>query len=228
MAAHVTLTLDTTAPAGVSVSINSGAATATSATVTLTIGTSDGDTSGYSMKIYGDVSDSAAPSEYRAVEGNAPWISYATSKSVDLSSGDGSKTVRVKVRDDVGNASSEATDAITLDTTLPVVTITAGPSVTKISKVATFDTATFDFEVDVAFEEYKVKAVANSGSAHTTGTQIPTTAGSTNVSGAAGGYAAETPITVTVKGADLETASAGDGAKTVKVFAKDAAGNWSA
>jgi hypothetical protein len=32
---------------------------------------------------------------------------------------------------------------------------------------------------------------------------------------------------VTIKGTDLETASAGDGAKTVKVFVQDLAGNWS-
>ena len=32
---------------------------------------------------------------------------------------------------------------------------------------------------------------------------------------------------VTINGADLETASAGDGVKIVKVFVKNAAGTWS-
>jgi hypothetical protein len=227
MASFVTLTLDTTAPAGVSVLINSGDAATASRDVTLTIGTSDGTTTGYSVKIYGDVDDSHAPSEYRAVEANAPWVSYATSKSVRLSTGDGSKTVRIKIRDDVGNASGEATDAITLDTTVPEVTVTAGPSATRLSKVTGFDTVTFTWEADETFDEYKVKVVANGSAAHGTGTQLPTTAGSANVAGSAGGYPAATGITTTVKGADLETASAGDGAKVVKVFVKDQTGSWS-
>lgn len=227
MAAHVSITLDTTAPGGVTVSVNSGDAATASRDVVLTISTTDGDTTGYQVKIYGDVDDAFATSEYRAAEANAPWVSYATSKNVRLSTTDGSKTVKIKVRDDVGNASSEATDSITLDSTVPVVTVTAGPSAAKISKVTSFDTVTFDWEADDTFDEYKVKVVANSGAAHSTGTQVPTTAGSSNVAGSAGGYPAETTITTTVKGADLETASAGDGAKVVKVFVKDSTGNWS-
>lgn len=229
MAAHFTLTLDTTAPGGVSVSVNGGDAATNDPDVTLTIATTDagGAPSGYQMKVYGDLDDSEAPSEYRAAEGDAPWISFSTSKAVKLSSGDGSKTVRIKVRDDVGNASSEATDAITLDTDVPTVSITAGPSASRISKAASFDTITFDWEADAGFEAYKVKVVANSGAAHSTGTQIPTTAGSANVAGSAGSYPAETTIETTVKGADLETASAGDGDKIVKVFVQDGSGFWS-
>lgn len=227
MAAHVSITLDTTAPGGVTVSVNSGDAATASRDVVLTISTTDGDTTGYQVKIYGDVDDAFATSEYRAAEANAPWVSYATSKNVRLSTTDGSKTVKIKVRDDVGNASSEATDSITLDSTVPVVTVTAGPSAAKISKVTSFDTVTFDWEADDTFDEYKVKVVANSGAAHSTGTQVPTTAGSSNVAGSAGGYPAETTITTTIKGADLETASAGDGAKVVKTFVKDSTGNWS-
>jgi hypothetical protein len=40
--------------------------------------------------------------------------------------------------------------------------------------------------------------------------------------------AADASISCTINGADLETASSGDGAKIVKVFVKDASGNWSA
>jgi hypothetical protein len=229
MASYISLTLDTTAPGGVSVTVNGGDAATSDDDVTLTIATTDdgGSPTGYQMKVYGDVDDDEAQSEYRAAEGDAPWISFATSKSVKLSSGDGSKTVKVKVRDDVGNASSEATDSITLDTSVPVVTVTSGPSAAKISKVSSFDTVTFDWEADAGFDEYKVKVVATTGAAHSTGTQIPTTAGSSNVSGTAGDYPAETTITTTIKGADLETASAGDGAKVLKVFTKDENGFWS-
>lgn len=225
MASYTTITLDTTVPAGVTVSINSGDPTTTTRDVTLTIATSDSPTTGYQMKIYGDVDDAFDTANYRTLEANAPWISYATSKSVRLTTGDGSKTVRIKIRDDVGNASAEATDAISLDTTVPVVTVGA-PSVTKISKISTFDTATFSWTTDIAAVEYKVKVVPATNSTHTQGTQLPTTAGSANVAGVEA-ISAGAGKTTTVKGADLETASAGDGDKIIKVFVKNAAGTWS-
>jgi len=227
MASSFLLELDTTAPGSPAVSINSGATFTIDDDVTLGISTSDGDTTGYSMKIYGDVDDSFATSEYRASEANAPWITFNGTKSVRLSATDGSKTVRVKIRDDVNNVSSEATDSITLDTTAPQVTVTSGPTPNTISKQTGKRTSTFDWQADAAFEAYKIKVVTNASDAHTAGTQIPTTAGSTNMSGSAGGYPATTPITSTIDGADLETASAGDGNKRVKVFVQDAAGNWS-
>lgn len=72
---------------------------------------------------------------------------------------------------------------------------------------------------------YKVKVVPASGSLHTEGTQIPLTAGSTNMSGAAVSGGAS--VTSTIKGTDLKTASAGDDEKEIKIFGQDAAGNWS-
>lgn len=227
MASSFLLELDTTAPGSPAVVIEAGATFTIDRDVDLAISTSDGDTTGYSMKIYGDVDDAFATSEYRAIEANAPWISFAATKSVRVSSGDGSKTIRIKIRDDVNNASSEATDAITLDTTAPQVTVTSGPTPNVISKQTGKRTSTFIWESDAAFEEYKIKVVSAGTDAHTAGTQIPTTAGSTNMSGTAGGYPATTGITSTIDGADLESASAGDGNKRVKVFVKDAAGNWS-
>ena len=47
------------------------------------------------------------------------------------------------------------------------------------------------------------------------------------MSGEALNYPATTGITSVIDGRDLETASAGDGVKVVKVFVKDDAGNWS-
>ena len=225
MASYTTITLDTTVPAGVTVSINSGDGTTTSRDVTLTIATSDSPTTGYQMKIYGDVDDSFDTANYRTLEANAPWISYATSKSVRLTAGDGSKTVRIKIRDDVGNASAESTDVISLDTTVPVVTVGA-PSVTKISKISTFDTVTFAWTSDIAVTEYKVKVVPATNSTHTQGTQLGTAADSANVAGVEA-ISAGAGKTTTVKGADLETASAGDGDKIIKVFVKNSAGTWS-
>jgi len=225
MASYFTLTKDTLGPAGTSVSIESGAAYATNQIVNLTIGTSDTPVTGYQMKIWGNV-DVAYDANIQATEGASAWQTYATSKQIKLSATDGSKTIHCRIRDDVYNEGSDDTDSITLDTTVPVATIT-GPDVNKISKIATKDTSSFSFTCDAIFNEYKVKVVGSTGAAESTGTLIPTTAGSTNMSGNAGNYPASTPINCSIKGADLETASAADGDKIIKVFVKDASGLWS-
>lgn len=217
MASYFNLTLDTTGPQNVAVVINSGAAKTASTTVTLAITTDDVDTTGYQMKIWGIAS--------AANEADASWETFQASKQVVLSSGDGSKTVYVKLRDDVHNVSSSASDSITLDTTVPVVTVT-GPDYAKISKVAGKDTSTITFQSDTAFVAYKVCVVTSSSDTQSLGTTIPTTNGSTNTSGS-GTFAANTDITVTIKGADLELASGGDGTKIVKVFVKDSEDDWS-
>jgi len=226
MASYFTLTLDTTGPASPSISLDGGAEYATAQLVTATIGTTDTPTTGYQMKIWGDV-DTTHNASIQTTEGASAWITYSTSQQVKLSSGDGSKTVYLKIRDDVYNESSQASDTIILDMTLPVVTV-SNVSATKISKVSGKDEMTFQFSSDSIFDEYKVKVVATSGAANGTGTQIGTTNGSANVSGSTGNYPAATPITVTIKGADLEIASGGDGDKIIKVFVLDDAGNWSA
>lgn len=224
MANNFNLTLDTTAPADVALNIDSSAAYAGSQTVTAQPSTSDGVTTSYQMKIYGDV-DAANDANIQTTEGASAWIAYSTSQSVKLSSGDGSKTLRLKIRDDVGNTSGEVTHAITLDTTVPVATISVAASPTKISKIATFDTSTFSFQSDTAIQAWKVKVVPATGSIESAGTTIPVTAGSTNTTG--GALAATTNQSVTIKGTDLETASSGDGTKIVKVFVQDLSGLWS-
>lgn len=224
MASTFNLTLDTTAPAGVALDINTGASYATGPAVTAQPSTTDGVTTSYQMKIWGSV-DPAANANIQTTEGASAWITYSTSQAVTLSSGDGSKTLNVRVRDDVGNQSSSASKSITLDTTVPVSTISVAASPTKISKLATFDTCTFSFQADVAIQAWKVKVVPSGGSTESAGTTIPTTAGSANTTG--GALAATTNQSVTIKGTDLETASSGDGAKIVKVFTQDLAGNWS-
>jgi hypothetical protein len=52
---YFTLTYDNTGPASPTVSLNSGATYATNVLITATIGTSDGTTTGYQMKIWGDL-----------------------------------------------------------------------------------------------------------------------------------------------------------------------------
>ncbi|MBO0962388.1 hypothetical protein J1P26_22050 [Neobacillus sp. MM2021_6] len=221
----VYLTLDTTSPANPSLSILGGATFATAQLVDLTIGTTDSDKSGYQMKVWGDV-DTAYDTNIKATDALSTWITFNNSKQVKLSAGDGSKTVYVKIRDDVYNESSIASDGITLDTSIPTVTVT-NPDVNKISKMAGKNESSFTFTVDKQFGEYKVKVVSSTGAAESTGATIGTANGSTNTSGNVGSYPAGTPITVKITGVDLETASSGDGQKVIKVFAKDMTGKWS-
>ena len=217
MANYFNLTLDTTAPSGVTLSINGGAEYTTSTAVTLDIGCSDEATTGYQMKIWGI--------DGVATESDASWETYSTSKSVTLPTGDGQKTVSVKVRDDVYNESATATDTITLNTTVPTVTIT-GPDVSKISKTEGKDECTFSFSSDTEFVEYKVKVVPSISSLNTAGESIGTTNGSTNMSGT-GTFAANTSITSVINGNDLDAADSGDGQKIIKVFVKTSVGIWS-
>lgn len=226
MAAYFTLTLDTTAPANPSISLEGGATYATQQLINATIGTSDSPTTNYQMLIWGDV-DNTENANIQTTEGSSSWITYSTSQQVKLSSGDESKTIYLKIRDNVYNVSSQASDSITLDTDLPTVTI-GTPDATVISKQTGKNESTFTWQASELFDEYKIKAVPATGSPHDAGTQIPTTDGSSNMSGNAGDYPAGTNITSKIKGTDLETASAGDGAKIVKVFVKDKSGQWSA
>lgn len=218
MASYFNLTLDTLAPSGLTLAINDGALYATSTAVKLTIAVEDESTTGYQMKIWGI--------DRVADESSANWENFAPSKSVNLTSGDGLKTVYIKVRDDVGNESAQVSDTITLNTAVPVVTIT-GPDKSKISKVSGFNTAIINFTADVEFEEYKVCVVPQSNSTQDAGTLIPTDGGSINTSGSSGEYPASENIQVTITGTDLEAAASGDGVKIVKVFVKTAAGIWS-
>lgn len=220
MASYFNLTLDTLAPSGLAVHLNGDDIYTTTATVQMTLDLTDGVTTGYQMKIWGveGVED----------EGSATWETYAASKSITLPTGDGLKTVHVKVRDSVGNETAAATDSITLDTAVPTVTVT-GPDNSTISEVEGFDKAVINFMSDIAFVEYKVCVVPATSSTQDAGTVIPTTAGSINTSGTSDDepYEANTNIQVTIDGTDLKTASSGDGVKIVKVFVRNAAGTWS-
>lgn len=217
MASYFNLILDTLAPSGLTLQINGGAQYTTAQEVTLTISVDDADTSGYQMKIWGI--------NGATTETNASWETYTTSKTVTLPTGDGLKTIYIKVRDDVYNESSSVSSSITLNTSVPTVTIT-GPDVTRISKVSPKNVSTFSFISDSNFTEYKVKVVPSGASLQDAGISIGTSGGSTNMSGS-GTFEANTAITCKIYGSDLETASSGDGAKIIKVFVKNDAGTWS-
>ena len=217
MASYFNLVLDTLAPQGLSIKLNNGSQYTTTKNVTLSISVSDTSTSGYQMKIWGI--DGASS------EDSASWETFAATKSIALPTGDGLKTVYVKVRDDVCNETAAASATITLDTSVPAVTI-IGPDVSRISKTAPKNVATFNFTSDVAFTEYKIKVVPSKSSLHDAGTLIGTANGSTNMN-ATGTFKASTAISCKIYGKDLEMASSGDGEKIIKVFVKNAHGTWS-
>ena len=218
MAAYFNLTLDTTAPKGVTLQIAGGALYTSSTAVTLEIGCSDAATTGYSMKIWGI--DGAA------TEADAKWENYATTKDVTLISGDGLKTVYVKIRDNVWNESSAVSSTITLNTSIPVVTI-VGPDTNIISTITGKNVSTFNFTSDQDFTDYKVGVVESTNATEGNVTVIPTTAGSENTSGS-GDFSSDTNIAVKVNGTDFQTAAGGsDGTYIVKVFIKNKAGTWS-
>lgn len=219
MASFFNLILDTTAPQSIVLKINNGAQYTTSREVTLSITTQDESKTAYQMKIWGtDSVDS---------ESNASWEAFKESKTVTLTTGDGSKTVYVKVRDDVYNESDAVNAQITLNTATPTVTI-VGPDVTRISKVAGKNVSSFSFTSDVTIVAWKVMVVKSSDALNDTGTnvQIPTDGGSTNMTGDTETSAGDS-ISCTIYGADLETASSGDGTKIIKVFVQNIAGTWS-
>lgn len=217
MASYFNLVLDTLAPQGLTVKLNNGSQYTTSKNVTLSISVSDTSTSGYQMKVWGI--DGASS------EDNATWETFAATKSIALPTGDGLKTVYVKVRDDVCNETVAVSATITLDTSVPAVTI-IGPDVSRISKTAPKNVATFSFTSDVAFTEYKIKVVPSKSSLHDAGTLIGTANGSTNMN-ATGTFKASTAISCKIYGKDLKMASSGDGEKIIKVFVKNTVGTWS-
>lgn len=198
-----------------------------------TVSTSDSDTTGYQMKFWGDLdltwaqaNGVIASDATTTIETDALWMTYDTSKQLKVSDGDASKTIYMKIRDDVHNESDQASDSINLDTSLPTVTIT-GPDVSTISEQPGKNVAAFSFQVDVDFSEYVVKVVNSTGADHTTGAEIGTIYGSTNMSGT-GTFVSGNVINAQIMGHDLEIASPSDGSKIVKVFARESTtGNWS-
>lgn len=211
MASYFNLTLDTLAPQGLTIKLNNGSQYTTSKSVTLSIVLTDASTVGYQMKVWGV--------NGAETEADASWETYASSKNITLLNNDGLKTVYVKVRDDVCNETAAASATITLDTSVPAVTI-IGPDVSRISKTAPKNVATFSFTSDVAFTEYKIKVVPSKSSLHDAGALIGTMT-------ATGTFKASTAISCKVYGKDLEAASSGDGEKIIKVFVKNAHGTWS-
>ncbi|GAG92347.1 unnamed protein product, partial [marine sediment metagenome] len=124
------ITLDTTKPT-VNLSITGQGDTPSTHTnnvsVTLTITGSDATSGVEYMKISNDITFSGSS-----------WISYNTSKSWTLNSGDGVKTVYIKAKDRAGKESDTTSDNITLDVTSPTslsISIDSGQTYTNSTDV---------------------------------------------------------------------------------------------
>ncbi|MCA9382202.1 hypothetical protein KC660_02225 [Candidatus Dojkabacteria bacterium] len=103
------ISIDNIAPTG-SISINGGDAYTSSANVILTLSATDTG-SGVSQMM---ISNSSSFS-------GATWETYSTTKAWSLISGNGTKTVYVKYKDNDSNISSAYSDSIILDSTVPEV-----------------------------------------------------------------------------------------------------------
>ncbi|MBI3317295.1 MAG: hypothetical protein HYZ85_04755, partial [Candidatus Omnitrophica bacterium] len=97
---------DITAPTG-SISINNGAEFANNTNVTVSLNVTDALSGLYQMRFSTDNSQTWTT-----------WETYASTKTLTLSSGDGTKELRAQIKDKAGNA-AVFTDSIMLDTIAP-------------------------------------------------------------------------------------------------------------
>lgn len=135
MASYFNITLDTTAPKGVGIKINGDDIRTVSQEVALNITCSDADTTGYKMKVWGDIYADGSLTNIVDSESAAAWEDFSPTKNVRLVDLGGSitRTVYVKLRDALWNQSEIASDDIILYTELPKITITSGPLPAKIT-----------------------------------------------------------------------------------------------
>jgi hypothetical protein len=227
MVNYVEVYLDTTAPATPTLSLDGGSAFASDLLVDCTIGTADGDTTGYMMKIWGTGIDTTYDLKIQDTELASDWITYSPTKQIKITEVNELKTINVRLRDQVENISGTTTSTISYDSTKPVVQ-TSLPDVDRISVDTAKNVVNFTFQVDSPFIEYRVKVVNSYGAEEVAGTPIPTTNGSINTSGIGTFDTTLNPINVTIYGADLQTASSGDSTKIIKVFVREFEGaDWS-
>lgn len=121
---------DVTAPTG-SLRIDGGATYANSSSVTLSLSGADLGT-GLAQAIVANSNDFSG----------ATWADYAASLPWALPTGDGTKTVYLKLRDRAGNESEVYTDAIVLDTTAPTGSILIEGGATVVTETQVILTLT--------------------------------------------------------------------------------------
>jgi len=230
MASFLNLYLDLQAPGGVTLSAPASSGTLT---VSVTGGCTDTDKTGYTMKFWGvGVTTNAVAG---ATEATAPALTYDALAHTITFGAEGSKTLYFAVYDSVGNKSVEATAAINIITSLPTVTIdqiTGGVSPNlpsndagRFSTNSGFRTLSFRFSPTMDITEWRIRRVLSTSALYTDGTNetLNTTNGSTV--GAVETISAGGFKSVTIDMRDIPTQTTG--AKILKVFVKNLAGNWS-
>ncbi len=155
--AEFSIEYDITPPSNGSVSINSGATYSTSTFVTLTL-----ESTGATRMMISENADFSG----------ASFESYATSKSITLSSTNGTKTIYVKYADTAGNETTPVSDTIILDTQKPTVTITSTESnrtnADPIPITITFNESVSGFELsDIAVSNGAATNLSGSGTTYT-------------------------------------------------------------
>jgi putative AlgH/UPF0301 family transcriptional regulator len=136
--AQLTITnIDTTPPTG-TIQVNNGADWTKEVSVALTLD---------------DQGSGAAQMSFSTDNTNwSDWETFATSKSYTLLSGDGAKTVYIRIKDAAGNESTtEISDSITLDTTAPT-----APTLTAPDAQAQEVTVTIEYSSDTATKEAQI------------------------------------------------------------------------
>lgn len=237
-----TIVFDSTGPSLSSITINNGDAKTGSTSVVLAFTLSPADPFLTDYLIWGDLSNgetTKGAAESGTGYTNFDVVGTPNNVNLDLTSGDGTKTLTAIVRDDLGNESVERSDTIFLDQTAPIVVVHSGPTPSKISLVSGFDSSVFTWYWEATGVEvgetgdYNIE-VGTNASGRGFGTQVPTVGGSTNVQGvvtAAGTGTAESAaadtanhISTTIKGADLDAAGS-EGTNRVNIYIEDQFGN---
>ena len=168
---------------------------------------------------------------------------YMTVSDLNLTSGDGLKTITAKLKDEAGNITSTAASAsTTYDSAPPVIDVNA-PDYNIVSKQHTLrrntstaaeisgkynDVCIFTWSANEALQAFKV-CVNAAGQTAAGATAIGTTGGSQNMSG--GAVEANTNVTSTIFAADFaatDAVSDVDGAYEIIVYGQDLGGTWSA
>lgn len=168
--------------------------------------------------------------------------SYMTISGLQLTDGDGLKTITALLKDSAGNVSATgASVSVTYDSAPPVIDVNA-PDYNIVSKEHTLrlnasgatitgkynDVCTFTWSANEILQAFKV-CVNEVGQTAAGATAIGTTHGSQNMSG--GAVAADTEITSVIFSADFAATDAvndTDGVYEVIVYGMDEGGTWSA
>ena len=192
-------------------------------------------------KVWSDITEAAT-------EEAATWKTFTPGTGLDymsvgltLTTGDGLKTVNVRIQDKAGNTGSAASATVTLDTVAPILDVN-GVDYNVISKIhkprlasssepitdTYADKMTFKFSSDSKLLQWKV-CVNETGQQASCAVEIGTSGGSINMTGT--NLAANTEVTCTIMGADLAAnaiVADTDGAYEIIVYGEDEAHNWSA